>query len=223
MIGLRLVFLLIAVPIALVQVRKPMRWLGRPFLWLMNGSHSNLTDWGLAHVEIGEPFQILDVGCGGGRTVEKLAALATEGKVYGVDYSAESVAVSRSTNAQAIREGRVEIRQASVSELPFPADQFDLVTAVETHYYWPDLAGDVREILRVLKPGGALCIIAETYKGGGMGSEMARWVMAPLRAKHLTADEHRQLLAGAGYSGVDVQAKPRRGWICAIGRKPAPV
>ncbi len=210
----------IAVGLLLVQVRKPMRGLGKPFLWAMNGSHSKLTDWGLGHVEIGKRFQILDVGCGGGKTVQKLAAVATEGKVHGVDYSAESVAVSRRTNAEAIRAGRVEISQASVSNLPFPEACLDLVTAVETHYYWPDLAGDLREIRRVLKPGGTLCLVAETYRGG-KDSEVARWVMAPLRGALLSVEEHRQLLAAAGFVDVEAVEEPRQGWLCAIGRKPA--
>jgi hypothetical protein len=63
---------------ALNQVRKPTRWVGRFFLWIMNMSHSSLTDWGLKHFQIEEDFTILDVGCGGGRTIEKLAALATD-------------------------------------------------------------------------------------------------------------------------------------------------
>jgi SAM-dependent methyltransferase len=67
------------------QVRKPSRWLGRPFLWMMNLSHSRLTDWVLQHVRIENNFRILDVGCGGGRTIEKLAAHAPQGKVDGVD------------------------------------------------------------------------------------------------------------------------------------------
>ena len=63
------------------QVRKPNAGIGRFFLWIMNVSHSSLTDWGLAHVDIETDFTILDVGCGGGRTIEKLAALAPAGKV----------------------------------------------------------------------------------------------------------------------------------------------
>src|SRR5215467_8931474 len=160
------ILLLIAVPYLLNQVRKPSRWIGRLFLWVMNISHSSLTDWGLKHVLIEKRFTILDVGCGGGRTIQKLAALAAEGIVYGVDYAAGSVAASRGKNAQLIKAGRVEIQQASVSQLPFPDDKFDLVTAVETQYYWPDPVYDMREILRALKPGGRLIIIAESYKGG---------------------------------------------------------
>jgi trans-aconitate methyltransferase len=66
------------------QVRKPTRWVGRLFLWIMNSSHSGVTDWGLRRVRIERDFKILDVGCGGGSTIEKLAALAPEGVVHGM-------------------------------------------------------------------------------------------------------------------------------------------
>ena len=63
--------------------------------------------------------------------MSKLAAIATQGQVCGVDYSDESVAVSRKNNARWIDKGRVEIRQGSVSQLPFADGVFDLVTAVK--------------------------------------------------------------------------------------------
>jgi ubiquinone/menaquinone biosynthesis C-methylase UbiE len=76
----------------------------------------------------------------------------------------------KKNNARWIDINRVEIRQGSVSQLPFPDDTFDLVTAVETHYFWPDLPADMREVFRVLKPGGAVIMIAETYKGSKTAS-----------------------------------------------------
>ena len=55
-------------PLALVvafyllnQMRKPTRWVGRFFLWVMNISHSRLTAWGLQHVRIEKDCTILDV------------------------------------------------------------------------------------------------------------------------------------------------------------------
>jgi len=132
------------------QARKPTGWLGRLFLRDFNRHHSKLTDWGLKHVPIEQGDTILDVGCGGGLTVHKLATIATNGKVYGVDFSEESVAYSQRTNQHWIEMGRVEIRQASVSQLPFPDTMFNLVTAVETTIFWPDLVTDMREVLRVL-------------------------------------------------------------------------
>jgi len=178
-----------------------------------------MTDWGLKQISIEKRFTILDVGCGGGRTIQKLAAIATEGMLYGVDYAKGSVAASRGKNAQLIKAGRVVIQQASVSQLPFPDNKFDLVTGVETQYYWPDLVKDMREILRALKPGGMLIIIAETYKGGRY--DMLKGpVMKLLRSTLLSVDEHRELFSMAGYTDVQIFEERNKGWICGTGRKP---
>ena len=184
----------------------------------MNISHSSLTDWGLQHVRIKENFAILDVGCGGGRTIQKLAALATQGKVYGVDYAEGSVAASRARNAQLIQAGRVEIKPGSVSQLPFPDNQFDLVTAVETQYYWPDLVKDMQEILRVLKPGGTLLVIAESYKKGAYNA-IQQPVMKLLKSSNLGLDDHRQLFSAAGYTDIQVFEERAKGWFCGSGQK----
>jgi ubiquinone/menaquinone biosynthesis C-methylase UbiE len=202
------------------QVRKPQRWIGRPFLWLMNVSHSSLTDWGLKQVTIEKKFSVLDIGCGGGRTIQKLANIATEGRVYGVDYASGSIAVSRSKNASLIKSGRVEIHEGSVSQLPFPDSMFDLALAVETQYYWPDLVNDMKEVRRVLKPGGRLVVIAETYKGGRL-DKLTAPAMKLLKSSHLSADDQRELFLSAGYDEVQIIEEKKRGWICAIGRKPA--
>ncbi len=200
------------------QVRKPTRWIGRFFLWAMNVSHSSLTDWGLKHVLIKKHFTILDVGCGGGRIIQKLAAIATEGMLWGGDDAEGRVAASRATNRQLIKAGRVEIRQASVSQLPFPDNKFDLVTAVETQYYWPDLVKDMQEILRVLKPGGTLIIIAESYKRGRYDS-LQQPIMKLLRSAELSVDEQKELFSTAGYTDIQTFEEQNKGWICAIGRK----
>lgn len=216
---LKLIFVAIATAYLLYQMRRPGRWVGRFFARAMNKSHSQLTDWGLQHVALNEGAVVLDVGCGGGATIEKLARGAS--KIYGVDYATGSVAEARSHNARLIEQGRVEIQQASVSSLPFADNTFDVVTAVETQYYWPDLDNDMRQILRVLKPGGMLAIIAETYKGGR--TDKLQWpVMALLGSSHLSADDQRQLFERAGYSDVQVVEHKGRGWICITGRKPPP-
>ena len=200
------------------QVRKPSSGFGRVIASTMNASHSTMTNWGLQHIAIEKQFTILDVGCGGGRTIRKHAAAAPDGLVYGVDNATGSVAASRAENRESIEKGRVEIKQASVSQLPFPDAQFDLVSAVETIYYWPDPARDLQEILRVLKPGGRVIVICETYKGG-------RWnfykgpAMKLLRASNFSIDEYKELLTSAGYIDVQVVVEPVRGWICAIGKR----
>jgi SAM-dependent methyltransferase len=203
------------------QCRKPSGWLGRYVLRDMNLRHGRVTDWGLGHVQIGPSFAILDVGCGGGRTVQKLAAAAATGKVSGIDYSAASVAQARITNQAEIGLGRVDVQQGSVSRLPFPDATFDLVTAVETHYYWPNLVEDLREVRRVLKPGGRLVIIAETYQGSAL-SVLVWPVMKLLRARYLTVDQHRDAFGAAGFTDVAVSVERVKGWICVGGKRPEP-
>lgn len=187
----------------------------------MNSRHSKVTDWGLSHISIQKHAIILDVGCGGGRTVSKLAAVATEGKVYGLDHATASVVVAAKTNRPWIGQGRVEIREGTVSHLPFSQDTFDLVTAVETHFWWPDLPGDMREVLRVLKPGGTLIVIAEIYgKAQTKTARLAEKYLPFSGMALLTVEEHRELFAEAGYSDVRVIEEAGKGWICAMGRKP---
>ena len=204
----------------LLQARKPDLWFGRIFARAMNLGHEDMTDWGLSHVAVGSQFKVLDVGCGGGRTINKLATITTGGMVYGIDYAEGSVAVSKQHNAQLIKAGRVVVEKASVSQLPFPDNTFDLVTAIETQYYWPDLKGDMLEILRVLKPEGRLVIIAEMYKGGKY--DRLKWpVMWLLRSSHLSASDHRELFASAGYVNVELFEETSKGWICGTATKPA--
>jgi ubiquinone/menaquinone biosynthesis C-methylase UbiE len=191
------------------------------FLWNTNSRHSKVTDWGLSHISVEAQDTVLDVGCGGGRTVSKLAAVATLGKVYGVGYSKESVVVATRTNRQWIDMARVEIREGSVSQLPFPDDVFDLVTALETHFWWPDLPADMREVLRVLKPGGRLIIIAEVYRGAKtLTAKMAEKYLPSSGMTLQSVNEHRELLGNAGYLDVQIIEESGKGWICGSAGNP---
>jgi SAM-dependent methyltransferase len=108
-----------------------------------------------------------------------------------------------------------------VSQLPFADGMFDLVTAVETHFWWPNLAGDMREVFRVVKPGAMCILIAEVYKGANtLVSKLAEKYASRTGMMLLSAEEHRGLFGDAGFSEVKVIEEHSKGWICAIGRKP---
>src|ERR1700756_1210969 len=96
---LRLLILVVLLVWLSRQVRKPSGALGGRFVRAMGVGHSAMTDWGLQQLTIPKDGAILDVGCGGGRTVNKLAGLTPQGRVVGFDYSAGSGAVSRSQDS----------------------------------------------------------------------------------------------------------------------------
>jgi len=206
------------VVIVVRQCRKPWSLPGRLFIWLMNRTHAGVTRWGLRHVTVDPEATILDVGCGGGRTIRTLAGMGK--MVYGIDFSATSVAAATRANEDLIAAGRVDVRQAGVSQLPFADACFDLVTAVETHYYWPDPVHDFQEVYRVLRPGGTLLVIAETYRNQTLAGLLIL-PMLLLRARYLTLDEHRAMFHAAGFTDIEIEHDPRKGWICGIARRPA--
>jgi ubiquinone/menaquinone biosynthesis C-methylase UbiE len=89
---------------------------------------------------------------------------------------------------------------------------------VETQYFWPDLAADMREVFRVLKPGSSFILIAEVYKGG---QKMAKKLSEKhVEMKILSVEEHCELFARTGYAEIQVIEEREKEWLCGIGRKP---
>jgi ubiquinone/menaquinone biosynthesis C-methylase UbiE len=203
----------------LKQCRKPSGLFGRMVAKGMNRSHAVMTKWGLEKIHLVENMTVLDIGCGGGGTVCRLARVLKKGKVYGIDYSPESVIISRRVNAKHIQSRRVEIQKGTVSALPYEDGKFDLVTAVETHYFWPDLSSDMVEILRVLKPSGQLVIIGGEYKGGKFDDRNAAFVEAG-DMTYLSLTELQEMLENAGFLDVTIYEDYAKGWMCVKGTKP---
>ena len=104
------------------QCRNPTGVFGRFVGMAMNIGHAKLRRWGLSHIFINPDATILDVGCGGGKTVDELARTSSEGKVWGIDFSKEMVQLAQKINKRGIEAGHVDILHGTVSSLPFPDD-----------------------------------------------------------------------------------------------------
>jgi len=185
---------------------------------LMNKGHEALTLWGLTHVNIDADYVILDVGCGGGKTLSRLAHQAFQGKVFGIDYSADMVAYSRKVNEKLIAENRVEIREGSVDKTGFPDNFFDLVTAIETYYFWPSLPDAFQEIKRVLKLGGRLLLVNEMVKDGVYEVENAE-IIEKTQVRIVPLEEIRNILQSVGFADVQVFAKAESPWNAVLAQK----
>jgi ubiquinone/menaquinone biosynthesis C-methylase UbiE len=128
----------------------------------------NNAAWGIAVsdlLQIVPTDRVLEVGFGSGVVIEHLAKLAGAGLVAGVDPSSEMLAQARSRNKSAIRGGGVDLRCGSVEQLPFDDNSFDKAVAINSMQVWPDAVAGLREIRRVLKPGGLIALGFTPYSG----------------------------------------------------------
>lgn len=154
------------------NTRRPQGLGGKLMVSMMNVGHRALAKWGLQFLNVPADAQILDCGCGGGANLKTLLQMCPDGAAVGVDYSPVSVEKARKVNRKAIECGRCAVTHGSVAELPFAALRFDLATAFETVYFWPDLPQCFREVFRVLRPGGVFFICNEC---GGENEKDDRW------------------------------------------------
>ncbi|MBQ8018397.1 MAG: class I SAM-dependent methyltransferase [Methanobrevibacter sp.] len=181
------------------NMRKPKGKLGNIQLKSMNKEHTPVSLWGLKHLNINPDDIILDIGCGGGININRMAKEAK--KVYGVDYSVESVNLSREVNQDYIGEGKVEVLEGNVKNLPFEDNSFDIVTAFETVYFWPDIEKSFGEVKRVLKPGGIFLIGMESNGSDNMVMKISEKL---IDMTVYNDEELKSYLQNNGYSEITV-------------------
>ena len=205
------------------QTKKPTGIAGLILTKAMNRAHSRITNWGLHFLEIDEGHKILEIGCGGGKTIYKLAQMFRNGKVYGIDHSDVSVKSSTKLNSHLVDQNRVEIQKASVSSIPYPAEFFDVITAIETYFFWPNLENDMKEVLRVLRPKGKLLLVSEIVRRPENEKTIDRFARLANTSDYMrykTKEELNQIFIDAGYGNVTIHENKKHGWICAVGCKP---
>ena len=198
--------------------RKPEGTEGEEMLERMNQSHYEVTGWALSYWEMQEDDRVLDIGCGGGATLHRMAEKVTSGHVTGVDYSDVSVETSRRNNEKNISSGKMDVLEGSVENLPFADDSFDKIITVESFYFWPDPQENLKEVRRVLKEGGTFLLVADTYNKEGLDPK----TLENICRFHLftpTAEEFRKLFEKAGFTDIQIHVKEGTDWICVEGKK----
>lgn len=203
----------------IINARKPVGELGQQILDRMNESHEMMAQWGVTHLDIKKDSKILDIGCGGGRNIQRFSQLISdEGRVVGIDYSDVSVEKSFELNKEAIERGIVNVLHESVSEMPFYDGTFDIVTGFETIYFWPDLINDLREVNRVLKKGGIVFFCNEAvYREGEM--EKYDDLVELLDMKIYPEEVLKESLEIAGFGDFKSYVNDENNWICITARK----
>lgn len=198
--------------------RMPQGEAGRIMLSQMNESHYDVTGWALQLWSISPDDKILDIGCGGGMTLKRMSSDIVNGHLTGLDYSKISVEESTRLNAKDVTSGKMDIIEASVEKMPFSDNYFDKIITVESFYFWPNPSENLKEVLRVIKPGGCFHIVADIYGKEGLDTKDVENI-ARYELFNPTPEEFTALLKAAGFSQIVIFTEDNTSWICVQGTK----
>jgi arsenite methyltransferase len=152
----------------------------------------------LGKMHLAPADNVLDVGCGAGWLSRRLAKLVPQGRVVGMDLSDEMI--RRARRASVDFENLMFVT-GEVEEIPWEPNFFSHVISVESSYYWPDPAAGVREICRVLKPGGAAWVLINYYRDN---PHCHQWGgLLEVKTHLLSAAEWSELFRAAGFGNVN--------------------
>ena len=198
----------------MINVKEPQNnFLGRFVLKRMNNYHSLMSVWGLRHASFTRKNLVLDIGCGGGKNLQRMLKTSSSLNAIGIDVSAASVELSKKKNRRAVKNGRLQVVQGQVESLPFASNLFDLETAFETIYFW-DLERGFAEVYRTLKKGGQFLIVNEARSEEGL-KDYVNTIGFSVYDK----PEIEKALKNAGFKHIRIDLHENGSWICAVCEK----
>lgn len=197
--------------------RCPKGEVGMKVIEEMNRHHEPLMRWAMPFLPDSPSSDVLDVGCGGGVMLEKLAVRYPDAKLTGVDISMTSVKASSERNSKLMEAGRLRVDVGSVSDLPYEKESFDIMTAVETYYFWPDLEMDIKSAATRLRCGGTMMIVAETYERPDLAEQNARYA----RDFGVKIVSNETMVSFMEKAGMDAgfRVSEKEGWVAFTGKK----
>lgn len=192
------------------QFAQPSGLRGRIVGHLMALKNKERSWWVLPLLDIHQNDHVLEIGFGSGVDVRRVSEMAIDGFVAGVDHSPVMVDHAKRRNAAAIEKGLVELKLGSASRLPYPDESFEKVFSINVAQFWMDPLEAMREMRRVLRPGGLIAVAVQP-----------RWKGATERAARETVRALAENLRAAEFSEVRLESKRMKpvSVVCALGVK----
>ena len=197
------------------NTRKPEGILGSLMVSGMNSGHAALASWGMGTFPPMAPADIIDLGCGGGRNAAELMGRYPDARMCALDYAPLAVRKATSYNKAQVDAGRCRVLQGDVSKLDLPGGSFDLATAFETIYFWPELEECFANVHRILRAGGYFCIVNES---DGTDEESRKFQQIIDGMRCYTAEQIGDALRSAGFTDVTCHHHESKPWITVTAR-----
>ena len=163
----------------------------------MEKHHLPIVEPTLALMDLQPADRVLDLGCGSGWLVRRLAARVPDGSVVGIDVSDEMLRRAQLAGAGL---SNTQFLHGTAEEIPAPPNSFTKVLSVESAYYWHDAARGLREIFRVLAPGGSAWILINYYRDNPYCHQWGALYEIPSHL--LSAAEWQGLFRDVGFRNV---------------------
>ncbi len=144
------------------QLRKPQGMMARKLAERMNDANRAMYAGVWKALDLGDGMQVLEIGFGNGNYFRELLGQAKELKLHGVDFSKDMVAEAIVRNKDLIANGNLQVVQATSDNMPFADALFDRIFCINVIYFWDDPSAHLREVRRVLKPGGTFTAVFRT-------------------------------------------------------------
>ena len=163
----------------------------------MEKDHLPITVPVLEKMRLESGDNVLDVGCGSGWLSRRLAKMVPQGRVVGMDISDEMI---RAARRNSLEHENILYVTGEAGEIPWEPNFFTHAVSVESAYYWPDPAAGVKEIFRVLRPGGVAWILINYYRDNPHCHQWGALLAVPTQL--LSANEWAELFRSAGFTEV---------------------
>jgi ubiquinone/menaquinone biosynthesis C-methylase UbiE len=183
------------------QSRRPSGWLGEIVARVMAFETAQANRIAVERLAAQAGESVLEIGCGHGRTLARIARGPCR-FLAGIDASEVMVRLARRRLRRGIDAGRVQVSLAVSDAIPHPDARFDAAFAVHVLYFWTDALADLREIRRVLRPGGRALL-------GYRPREPQTLAALPATVYALrSVEETERLLAQAGFAAIRSTVHP---------------
>ena len=186
------------------QLRQPSGLFGKIVMGdFLNEHNQKMNHFAVERLDLQPTDTVLDIGFGGGVTIEEMLKVIDTGKIHGVDFSGVMVEQAKRKFKDSIESNKVSIEFADVQKLPFDDNIFDKICTVNTIYFWDDPLVGLREIKRVMKSNGRLVI------GIRSAEKMKDFPVTQHNFKLYTPEDVINLLVGSGFNQISIEHRDR--------------